>query len=219
LAPFVVRHVILMLNHLGDSYMSTTLKSMTCLISHAEGLSEIDLLAQNIEYALRNESIRMHGILSPYSSSYSSTLDGLEKIVLKLKQVYGLKSLIIDISVSGDNSFRSKIENHKLQRNDLGIYSSSDSDINILLLNIAVEESRSLLIENLASWKAIEESKKNFDLLFFLPSLKNPKVIKELDFNVQTQWLFLEKRNAAMVYKNINEQSFFQVPFMGIVTV
>jgi len=199
--------------------MNTVMSRTTCLISHSNRLTEIDFIIQNIEYSLRNDNIRLHGILSPFSKSYEYTVAGLEKISSKLNQVYGIKSLIVDISMAGDQGILTKINSLGLNRNEKGIFTSNDGNLNFLLLNKCLEQENSELLENLIFWKTVEESKKDYDILFLLPSIKNNRLIEQLDINAEAQWLFVEKKNSTKIYKNLKDQVHFQVPFFGLVTV
>ncbi len=199
--------------------MSTTLSRTTCLISHSNSLTELDFIVQNIEYSFRNEDIRLHGVLSPFSKSYEYTAVALEKIAKKLQSVYGLSSLIVDISMSGDQGVLTQIQKHNLKRSDDGVFHDENKVLNYLLLNTSLEEESKNILDDLFFWKTIEESKKYFDILFLLPSVKNNAIIEQLDINAQVQWLFLEKKNAAKAFKNLTKQTHFQVPFLGVVTV
>lgn len=199
--------------------MSTTISRTTCLISHQTDLSELDFIAQNIEFALRTKETRVHGILSPYSKTYEYTLEGLEKICKKLNSVYGLKSLIVDISVAGDYGVLNKIKSLNLTRNESGVFKTENEEINFLLLNKSLEDNKVNLMEDFLFWKSIDESKKSYDLLFLLPSLKNPALVEQLEVNSEVQWLFVEKSYAGKVFRNLKENTLFQAPFFGIVTV
>ena len=197
--------------------MSTNLGKSTRLISHSLDLTELDFIVQNIEYSLRVKGIRLHGVLSPFSKTYENTAMALEKITKKLKSVYGLNSLIVDISMSGDLGVLNSIKNSDMKLSDSGIY--SNDEVSYLLLNTSLERSDSKLLEDLIFWKTIDEAKKHFDLLFFLPSLKNNSIIEQLEINPQAQWLMVEKKYAAKIFKNLKKQTHFQVPFLGLVTV
>lgn len=199
--------------------MSTTINRSMCLISYSNSLTELDFIIQNIEYGLRNNQNRLHGVISPYSKSYKKTVKALAQISAQLKSVYGLTSLVVDISMSGDQGVLAQIEQYKLQRNDKGVFSSEDGVYNYLLLNSSLEEKNSTLLEDLLFWKMIEDSKRDFDILFLLPSLKNIAIIDQLDINAQVQWMMIEKKNSAKTYKNLEALNHFQVPFLGIVTV
>lgn len=199
--------------------MNTTMHRSMCLISHSTSLTELDFIVQNIEYSFRNDQTRLHGVISPYSKNYRKTVDGLARICEKLKNVYGLSSLVVDISMSGAEDILAQIEQYELQRNNRGIYSNDDNIFNYLLLNSTLEEKGSSVLEDLIFWKMIEQSKKDYDILFLLPSIKNISIIEQLEVNAQVQWMFIEKKNSAKTFKNLESLTHFQVPFLGIVSV
>ena len=199
--------------------MSTDMHRSMCLISHSKSLTEIDFIVQNIEYSLRNDQARLHGVISPYSKNYRKSIGAIASICAKLKKVYGLSSLVVDISLTGDQGVLAQIDKHKIQRNNRGVYSNEEQIFNYLLLNSTLEQQGSNILEDLIFWKMIEESKKSYDILFLLPSIKNISIIEKLEVNAQVQWMFIEKKNSAKTFKNLESLTHFQVPFQGIVSV
>ena len=189
------------------------------LVSYQKDINEIDYISQNIDFLFKAKNQRIHGILSPYSNTYESVLGPIETLTRNLAKLYGLRSLIVDISVGGDNSVKNKISTYGLDQNESGIYSNSEGDLNFLLLNDSLEKYHMSLMNDFICWKSIDESKKNYDLLFLLPSLNNPDCITKFKINTDVQWLFITKNNAPKIYRNLSSLNVYDAPFAGIVTV
>ena len=187
------------------------------VINHSTHIDQSDYLVQNIDFSLKSRGYRVHGILSPMAKDYEKTIQLIQVLSYKLKTIYGHNSILVDLSLSGDTSLLSLMNKDSLGRNSNGVYRGNP--LSYYLFNQQINHEAHSLIDDFMMVKAIENLKNEFDLLFILPRLKNPSLVKQVEINVDGQWLFLDKKNAASLYRNIDQFNHFEVPFLGLATI